>query len=61
MLVTGGGSGIGRHVCLLAAGEGARVVIGDRDLDGAGQTASAIRATGAEAHAFGRWGGSMCW
>jgi meso-butanediol dehydrogenase/(S,S)-butanediol dehydrogenase/diacetyl reductase len=52
VLVTGGGSGIGQQVCLAAAREGARVAIGDRDRDGAERTAAAIRATGAEAHAF---------
>ncbi len=52
VLVTGGGSGIGEQVCLAAAREGARVAIGDRDLDGAERVATAIRATGAEAQAF---------
>jgi meso-butanediol dehydrogenase/(S,S)-butanediol dehydrogenase/diacetyl reductase len=52
VLVTGGGSGIGQQVCLAAAREGARVAIGDRDEEGAERTAAAIRATGAEAHAF---------
>jgi len=52
VLVTGGGSGIGQQVCLAAAREGARVAIGDRDLDGAGRTAATIRAAGGEAHAF---------
>ena len=52
VLVTGGGSGIGEQVCLAAAREGARLAIGDRDLDGAERVAAAIRATGAEAQAF---------
>jgi NAD(P)-dependent dehydrogenase (short-subunit alcohol dehydrogenase family) len=52
VLVTGGGSGIGQQVCLAAAREGARVAIGDRDLERAEQTAATIRATGAEAQAF---------
>ena len=52
VLVTGGASGIGQQVCLAAAREGARVAIGDRDLDRAEQTAATIRATGAEAQAF---------
>jgi NAD(P)-dependent dehydrogenase (short-subunit alcohol dehydrogenase family) len=52
VLVTGGASGIGQQVCLAAACEGARVAIGDRDLDRAEQTAATIRATGAEAQAF---------
>ena len=52
VLVTGGGSGIGQQVCLAAAREGARVAIGDRDLDNAEHTAATIRATGTEAQAF---------
>jgi len=52
VLVTGGGSGIGQQVCVLAAREGARIAIGDRDLPGAMQTAELIRKGGGEAHAF---------
>ena len=52
VLVTGGGSGIGQPVCFAAAREGARVAIGDRNLERAEQTASTIRATSADAQAF---------
>jgi meso-butanediol dehydrogenase/(S,S)-butanediol dehydrogenase/diacetyl reductase len=50
VLVTGGGSGIGRAVCEMAAAEGARIAVGDLDAERAAQTASAIRAAGGEAH-----------
>ena len=52
VLVTGGGSGIGREVCLAMAREGARVAVGDLDIDRARGTADAIRAAGGEAHAL---------
>ena len=52
VLVTGGGSGIGRQVCLAAAREGARVAVGDLDLERAEATAAEIRRQGAEAQAF---------
>lgn len=52
VLVTGGGSGIGRQVCLAAAKEGARVAVGDLDPERAGATAAEIRQQGGEAHGF---------
>jgi NAD(P)-dependent dehydrogenase (short-subunit alcohol dehydrogenase family) len=48
-LVTGAGSGIGRASALAFAAAGARVVVADRDADGAHQTAQRIADTGAEA------------
>ncbi len=50
VLVTGGGSGIGRAVCLAAAREGARLAVGDLDAERAGAVAAEIRAAGGEAH-----------
>lgn len=49
VLVTGGGSGIGREVCRAAAREGARVAVGDLDAGLAEATAAAIRAEGGTA------------
>jgi NAD(P)-dependent dehydrogenase (short-subunit alcohol dehydrogenase family) len=48
-LVTGAGSGIGRASALAFAAAGARVVVADRNADGAHQTAQRIADTGAEA------------
>ena len=52
VLVTGGGSGIGQQVCYAAAREGARVAVGDLDLERAQATAAKIRQRKGEAHAF---------
>lgn len=52
ILVTGGGSGIGQQVCYAAAEEGARVVVGDLDLEQAEATAVEIRRRKGEAQAF---------
>ena len=41
-IVTGGAQGIGRAICQALAREGARLVIGDLDLDGARATASQL-------------------
>lgn len=52
VLVTGGGSGIGQHVCYAAAKEGARVAVGDLDAERAEATAAEIRGRRGEAHAI---------
>jgi len=46
VVVTGGASGIGRECCLVAAREGANVVVADLDGVGAESTAKEIRALG---------------
>jgi NAD(P)-dependent dehydrogenase (short-subunit alcohol dehydrogenase family) len=45
-IVTGGGSGIGRGVCLAYAREGAHVVVADINLQGAKETVKEIEAAG---------------
>lgn len=50
-VVTGGGGGIGRAICLSLAAQGARVVVLDRDLPGATETARLVAAAGGEARA----------
>ncbi len=52
VVVTGGGSGIGQQVCYAASAEGARVAVGDLDLERAEATAAEIRRRKGEAHAF---------
>ena len=51
-LITGAGNGIGRATALLFAQEGARVAAADLNLDGAQETAAAIRESGGEAIAL---------
>ena len=48
-VVTGGGSGIGRALCLVWAREGARVVVADVDEAGMAETAAAITRAGGAA------------
>lgn len=50
-IVTGGGSGIGRSICVYLAGRGAHVVAADRNLEGARETVSAIADRGGSARA----------
>ncbi|MFV0260525.1 MAG: SDR family NAD(P)-dependent oxidoreductase [Acidimicrobiales bacterium] len=50
-VITGGASGIGRACALALAAEGARVVIGDLQLDVAGDVVAAIESDGGTAHA----------
>jgi len=52
-VVTGAGSGVGRAAALRFAEEGARVVVGDIDLDGAKETVRKIEAAGGTAAAVG--------
>jgi len=52
VLVTGGASGIGQQVCRAMINEGARVAVGDLDLERAQATAGELRQGGADAHAF---------
>ncbi len=48
-LVSGGGRGIGRALCLKLASEGARVVVNDMDADPAAEVIEKIAASGGEA------------
>lgn len=50
-VVTGGGSGLGREISLLVAEHGGVVVVADRDLAGAEETAAMINAAGGRARA----------
>ncbi|AHH16854.1 oxidoreductase, SDR family [Nocardia nova SH22a] len=52
VVITGGGSGIGRETALAFARLGAEVVLSDLDADAAKQTAQLIAAEGATAHAY---------
>lgn len=49
MLVTGGGMGIGRALCEVAAREGASIVVADFNVDAGEETASALEGAGARA------------
>ncbi|MEU6558809.1 SDR family oxidoreductase [Nocardia nova] len=52
VVITGGGSGIGRETALAFARLGAEIVLSDLDADAAKQTAQLIAAEGATAHAY---------
>ena len=51
-IVTGGGSGIGRTICIYLAERGAHVVAADRNLDSAQVTESMIRSAGGSAESL---------
>lgn len=51
VLITGGGGGIGRATALAFARAGARLMLGDLDLEAAEETARQVAAIGGEAHA----------
>ena len=51
-LVTGGGSGIGRSICLRLASEGAQVLVFDINLDSAASTVHDIQEAGGNAAAY---------
>ncbi|WP_181298552.1 SDR family NAD(P)-dependent oxidoreductase [Pseudomonas sp. Q2-TVG4-2] len=52
VIITGGGGGIGRALCLRFAAEGSRVAVLDRDAAAAQTTADLIAETGGKAMAF---------
>ena len=52
VVITGGGSGIGRETALAFARLGAEIVLSDRDAEAAKQTAELISAAGATAHPY---------
>ncbi|PLU76912.1 short-chain dehydrogenase, partial [Sinorhizobium medicae] len=51
-IVTGGGSGIGAAVSRQLGGEGAEVIVADRDADAARTVAAEIRSNGGKARDF---------
>lgn len=50
-VVTGGGSGIGRSICIYLAKQGARVITADYNMDGARETEALINAGGGSCRA----------
>lgn len=52
VVITGGGSGIGRETALEFARQGAEVVLSDVNLDGANETVALIEQAGGVAHAY---------
>ncbi|MQY20587.1 SDR family oxidoreductase [Nocardia macrotermitis] len=52
VVITGGGSGIGRETALSFARRGAEIVVSDLNLDAAKQTVALIEAEGGVAHAY---------
>lgn len=52
VLVTGGGSGLGRLMCLKLAARGAKIVTWDVNAGGNEETVKEVRANGGECHAY---------
>ena len=52
VIVTGGASGIGRSISIYLAKKGARIIITDRNLQGAQDTADRIIANGGYGNAY---------
>ena len=52
VVITGGGSGIGRETALSFARRGAEIVVSDLNLDAAKQTVALVQAEGGVAHAY---------
>jgi len=52
VVITGGGSGIGRETALAFARDGAEIVVSDLNLDAAKQTVELVQAQGGVAHAY---------
>ncbi len=48
-MVTGGGSGIGREICIGVANAGRKIAVADVNLDGARETVAQISSSGGEA------------
>jgi NAD(P)-dependent dehydrogenase (short-subunit alcohol dehydrogenase family) len=51
-VVTGGGSGLGRALCVELARRGARLLVADVNVAGAEETAELVRSAGGEVHVF---------
>lgn len=51
-LVTGGGNGLGRQICIKLAQEGCNVAVVDIDFDGAQTTANMVKKYGVDATAY---------
>ena len=51
-IVTGAGGGIGRAIALAYTAEGAKIVVADRNIDGAEETRDLIKAQGGDAIAL---------